>query len=250
MLVQVEKYKKMRDGKYKVSFSNGKEMDLYEEVILKYELLLKKEIDTKKILGMIDYNQECDAYYAALKYLKTRLRSYKEVFDLLKKKEYPLTIITKVLDRLLEQGYLNDSQYASSFLHEQLLTTSRGPNKICYELTKKGISQDIILEVISSYSDEMELEKIRKIIHKMVKSNRNRSTLMLKRKIEQDLLQQGFHRHNIQTVMEEVSISSSEEIRKREYDKLYRKLSSKYSGEALEYQIKQKMYQKGFCYED
>lgn len=248
--MQVEKYKKLRDGKYQVSFSNGREMALYEEVILKYELLLKKEIDAKKILEIMDYNQECDIYYTALKYLKTRIRSKKEVFDLLKKKDYSLDAINEVIEKLVKQGYINDYNYASSFLHEQFITTSRGPNKICYELEKKGISRDIIMDVMTSYTQEIELEKLDKIIRKMVKSNRNKSVLALKRKIEQDLLHQGFHKENINTIMENICFSDDRDIYRREYDKLYRKLSSKYSGDTLEYQIKQKLYQKGFRYDN
>ncbi len=248
--MQVEKYKKLRDGKYQVSFSNGREMALYEEVILKYELLLKKEIDAKKILEIMDYNQECDIYYTALKYLKTRIRSKKEVFDLLKKKDYSLDAINGVIEKLVKQGYINDYNYASSFLHEQFITTSRGPNKICYELEKKGISRDIIMDVMTSYTQEIELEKLDKIIRKMVKSNRNKSVLALKRKIEQDLLHQGFHKKNINTIMENICFSDDRDIYRREYDKLYRKLSSKYSGDTLEYQIKQKLYQKGFRYDN
>ena len=37
---------------------------------------------------------------------------------------------------------------------------------------------------------------------------------------------------------------------KKEYDKLYKKLSRKYSGNELEYKIKEKLYQKGLYYEE
>ena len=44
--------------------------------------------------------------------------------------------------------------------------------------------------------------------------------------------------------------NDSKEFIQREYDKLYRKLSRKYSGSELELKIKQKMYQKGLNYEE
>lgn len=248
--MQVLKYKKKRDGKYLVSFSNGKEMEMYEEVILKYELLLKKEIDAKKILDIIAYNQECDVYYVALKYMKARLRSRLEVFDMLKRREYPLELIDKALNRLTEQGYLNDLNYASSFLHNQIITTSRGPKRVSYELEKKGISKEIIQEVMGAYNAEIELEKIEKIVRRMIASNRNKGNLLLKRKIEQELLHQGFHKQNIYTVLDSADFSDDKVLYQKEYDKLYRKLSKKYSGDALTFQIKQKLYQKGFRYED
>lgn len=248
--MQVEKYKKMRDGKYKVFFSNGKEMLLYEDVILKYELLLKKEIDTKKILNIISYNQECDVYYKALFYIKNRLRSYKEVKDYLKKYEFPLEMIDCSLERLQKQGYINDRQYASSFLHEQLITTSRGPNKIAYELEKKGIDREIIDETLACYTKEEELMKLQKIITKMIRGNKNKSRFALQKKIEQHLLQQGFHKENIDAMLQTISLPSDQKLYQKEYDKYYQKLQKKYSGEELEYQVKRKLYQRGFRYED
>ena len=42
---------------------------------------------------------------------------------------------------------------------------------------------------------------------------------------------------------------SDDDIAKKEYDKLYKKLSRKYSGSELELKIKQKLFQKGLRYE-
>ena len=42
IILKIEKYKKMINGKYKLFLDNGHEVILYEEVILKYELLLHK----------------------------------------------------------------------------------------------------------------------------------------------------------------------------------------------------------------
>ena len=39
-------------------------------------------------------------------------------------------------------------------------------------------------------------------------------------------------------------------IAKKEYDKLYKKYSKKYSDKELDYVIRQKLYQKGFKYEN
>ena len=50
--------------------------------------------------------------------------------------------------------------------------------------------------------------------------------------------------------MSNVEFTDTKDIQKREYDKLYRRLSKKYSGRELEYKIKEKLYQKGLYYED
>lgn len=247
--MKVEKYRKKKDGKYCVTFTNGKEMELYEEVILSYELLLKKELDAKLITEIIDYNRECSVYYLALKYLKSRARSEKEVIDMLKKQNSSDECMKHVIDKLVKQGYIDDVRYANSFLNQQLILTTRGPRKIAYELEKKGISKEIIQDTLILYTKEVECEKINKIVDKMITSNRNKSSLLLKRKIEQDLIHQGFHKDNIDMILSHTIFQNDDELYQKEYQKLYQKLQRKYSGDMLNYQIKQKLYQKGFRYE-
>ena len=45
------------------------------------------------------------------------------------------------------------------------------------------------------------------------------------------------------------NFNDTSDIAKREYEKLYTRLSRKYSGKELEYKIKEKLYQKGLSYE-
>ena len=42
--MNILKYKKLTNGRYKVILENSVELTLYEDVILKYELLIKREI--------------------------------------------------------------------------------------------------------------------------------------------------------------------------------------------------------------
>ena len=44
-IMNIEKYKKLSNGKYRVMLDNGTIMDIYEDVIVKNNLLYKKEID-------------------------------------------------------------------------------------------------------------------------------------------------------------------------------------------------------------
>ncbi len=247
--MKVEKYRKKRNGRYLVVFTNGREIELYEEVILKYELLLKKDIDPKSLIEIISFNEECHGYYIAINFLKSRARSKKEVIDMLRKQNCSDENITNTIAKLEKQGYLNDKKYANSFLNQQLLLTTRGPKKIAYELEKKGISKDIIQTTLVLYDNEIECEKIEKIVDKMIASNRNKSNLLLKKKMENDLLYQGFSKDNIDKVLNRTCFQSDQDLYQKEYDKLYKKLQRKYSGNMLEYQVRQKLYQKGFRYE-
>ena len=127
--MKIIKYKKGAKGIYKVELEDGRVLSLYEEVILKFELLLKKEILDVDLKEINDYNLECDVYYVALNNIKARFKSTYDLTLFLQKKEYPNDLIDKAIEKLMKQGYLNDSSYARSYINNQMITTSKGPLK-------------------------------------------------------------------------------------------------------------------------
>lgn len=245
IILKIEKYKKLANGQYQIILTN-KTINLYEEVILKYELLYKKDISKELLDRIISTNDYWFVYYTALKYLKVKARSKGEVYRYLKSKDLKIEFIEYNIDSLEKQGYINDERYASSFLNLRLLTTSKGPLKIKRELIDKQIDVNIIDKIMLSYTKEIEEEKINKVVAKKIKSNHNKSNTILKQKIINDLLTDGFSKELVLGVVNNLKFSEDSEIRRREYDKIHKKLSRKYKGEELLFNIKQKMYQKGF----
>lgn len=248
--MQITKYKKQSNGKYKVILDNNEELLLYEDVILKYELLLKKEITRADIIKIEKYNQECDVYHIAVKSLNNRYKTVKELEKFLIKKEYPQPLVEKTKLILIKQGYLNDEKFTKSYINTQIMTTTKGPYRISNELITKGIQQEIINREILIYDEEKQRDKIEKISKKMLKSNKSRGGFVLKNKISTYLINQGYQKELINTVLSTIEFSDNENIAQKEYEKLYRKLSRKYQGKELEYKIKEKLYQKGLTYEN
>jgi len=110
---------------------------------------------------------------------------------------------------------------------------------------KLGIDEQIIQKNITIFNSELELERIRKLIDKHIKTNHNKSKYALKKKIVDNLTTLGYTKYLVIQEIESLEINDND-IKEKEYQKLYDKLSKKYSGKELEYKIKQKMYQKGF----
>lgn len=243
--MKIEKYKKLKNGKYELIIEYGQKIELYEDTILKFNLLLTKNI-RNNLAEILEFDKTWDTYYRALKYLKIKPRSKKEVFDYLLAMEYKKSDIENTMIILEQQGYINDLLYAKSILNHKLITTSNGPLKIKNDLLKKGIDINIVQQILEEYNTDIQLEKIRRIVNRMIKSNRNKSIKMLQRKIVTDLISQGFSKKEINTVMDESTFLEDKEIENREYEKLYKKLSRKYNGEELKIKIRQKMLQKGF----
>ena len=248
--MKILKYKKLSSGRYKLELEDSQPVELYEETILKYELLLKKRIDNSEMIEISEYDKEWDVYYVGLKALKSRFKSTKELRDYLIRKEYPYDLVNNAVEKLLKQGYLNDELFAKSYINNQMVTSSRGPIKISNDLFSKGISQSIVSKEIEVFTEEIQLEKINKIIRLSLKSNRTRGGMVLKNKIINDLVISGYDLSIISKVISDFEFDNNDDIAKKEYDKLYRKYSRKYSGKELEYKIKEKLYQKALSYEE
>lgn len=248
-MILIEKYTKLKDGNYKLKLNNNQELKLHEDLILKYNLLLTKKLDDNLINILYEEQKVYDIYNIALKYIKIRIRSVKEIENYLLKKQYDTKLITEAIEILKRQGYLNNENYAKAYIHDKIYLSNSGPIKIMEELRKNGIDEQIINKCIEEFNTELEKERITKLISKQVKNNHNKSSMMLKRKIESNLISLGYHKSLITEVLSKTATDDNE-IYKKEYDKIYKKLSKKYSGRELEYKINQKLYQKGFKKQD
>lgn len=245
--MKIEKYKKMSKGRYQLLLDNLEKLVLYEEVILKFELLLKKEIDVDTLIEVDKLNQEWDVYYQGLNSLRVRYKSIYELELFLLKKEYPKDLVDKAIHRLIEQGYLNDQSYAKGYIHNKMVTSNSGPNKIEKELLDKRIDSNIIQEEMKIFTREEQENRVKKIIEKGIRSNRNRGGIVLKNKIYHDLIQYGYDSSLSSSILSSYSFSTDSSLYQKEYDKYFRKYSRKYSGEELERKIREKLYLKGLC---
>ncbi len=65
--MKILKYEKKKNGMYQVLFDNDFNVDIHEEIILKYGLLIKKEANDKEIDKMLDENKKYIAYNLSIK---------------------------------------------------------------------------------------------------------------------------------------------------------------------------------------
>ena len=248
--MKILKYKKRANGKYSLFLDDGREFIFYEEVILQYNLLITREIQEKDLLVIHQSNLEYDVYYTALNYIKSHFKSIYEIKQYLVRKEYPEDLVHRAIEKLIQQKYLDDRSFAKSYIYSQIITTDHGPNKIKSDLKDKRVSQDIIEDEILSYTEEEQIKKIRKLIERGIKTNKNRGGLVLKQKIINDLKNQGFYYDLIMKEISTYDFDVDRELAKKEYDKYYQKYSKKYEGYELTQKIKERLFQKGLYYEE
>ncbi len=242
--MKIKSYKKKKNNLYEIALSNNEKISLYDDVILKYELLLKKEINEKLLKEICLYNEKIEGYNVALKYLNTKLRTEKEIRK--KLNNYSKDTIDYVIDRLKGDGYLNDLLYIKSYINDDVNLKLSGPNKILNDLKKLGFKEEDILNYLNTIDKDIWLNKINKYVLKKINSNHNLSGIILKQKIFTDLYNKGFNKEDINLIIDNIEFTDNSLIKEKEYNKLKTKLSKKYSGEELEYYIKMNMYKKGF----
>lgn len=242
--MKIEKYKKMSRGRYKVFFDNNLSIIFYEDIILKHNLLLKKEITEDELDKIVIDNNEYSSYDMALEYISRKLRCEKEIREYLKKKNIDEKSIEDTIKKLKNNKLLDEITYIKAYSYDKFNLNNYGPNKIKKELNNLGFDLNLINDNVLIDQDDIN-DKLEKLIDKKIKSMKNYSGNILKNKIIYYFCEQGYSKENIVDILDKKELNSEDSYNK-EYEKLYRKYSKKYSGDELERFIKNKLYQKGF----
>lgn len=244
--MQINKFVKKKNDMYNIVLEDGTVLVAHQNLILKYDLLIKKSI-TNELRNIIEEeNLTYIAYNIALKYIANKMRTKKEIKEYLLKKEVDETIANNVIEMLENDSYIKDETYAVAFINDKINLSNDGPNKILRELVDKGIDQSIAFSKIEIFDKETQKEKIKMIADKLIKNNKTKSTYFLKNKIIEYLSNLGYDKSLILDAINNISFVENNNIAKKEYEKIYKRLSRKYSGKELELKIRQKMYSLGF----
>lgn len=246
--MKINKFKKVGLNKYKIYSDNGV-LTIYEDVILKYNLLYKKEIDDTLLEKINMDNYKASIYDSALKYIGVRMRSEKEVKEYLLKKGFSLKDIDNTIVKLLSNGLLNDTNFAKSYINDKLYLTNNGPDKIKCELIKLGVEESIIDTLLKEIDNKLLNDKLCKIIDKEIKLNSKLPIIKLKNKIINRCINLGYKIDSINEILSNINICSNSDI-KKDYDKLYSKYKDKYDSYKLKSYLKGKLYQKGYTIDE
>lgn len=245
--MKIEKFKKISGGRYKI-FTDENEIILYEDVIIKYNLLSQKDIDLKLLGKLLNDNKYYEVYNLSIKYIETKMRSKYELIKYLEKKEFSGELIDKIVEELSNINLLNDINYIKAFVNDKINLSNMGPYKIKEELLKNKIDEYDIDNYLNNIDNNIWLDKIEKLIDKKISLNKNKSNFVFKKYIYNELKVLGYPIELIEQQISKIIIDDKENIEK-EFNKALKKLNKKYSGDTLKYMIKNELIKKGFSYE-
>lgn len=96
----------------------------------------------------------------------------------------------KIVKLFVDEGYIDDERYASTFVRSKIHLKKWGVNKIRMSLKMKGISDDIINNALSEIDPEMYREELIKVL-KAKKINES-DPYKRKAKLAQYAMQKGY----------------------------------------------------------
>ena len=246
--MKIVRYKKMSKGRYKLTLDNT-ELILYEDVILKNDLLRTSNINLELLEKVMNENVYYEIYNMALTYIEIKMRTSKEIKDYLNKKNFNTKLIDEVLDRLNKEGYLNEEKYIDAFVNDKVNLTNWGPYKIKKSLLDLEQDETLINNKLNTINENIWNGKIEKIINKKLNSLKNKSNYMIKNKLKIDLYNLGYDNNSIEENLNNLNLNNNENI-KKEYSKAYNKYSKKYMDQELYQKVKSYLYRKGYKIEE
>lgn len=138
-------------------------------------------------------------YNLVLRYLSYRPRSEKEILDYLKKKQEKApnlneTIVNQIMGKLKEYKFINDSEFAKFWLEQRTKYKKKPIRVIEYELSQKGISRDIVEEILAEFDvKDLDLENAKKLSEKKLDFYRSLDPKKRREKVTGFLLRRGFN---------------------------------------------------------
>ncbi len=173
----------------KLYFTDEEVIDISPDII--YEFKLKKDMDISEIYS--------DVLFASIKqkafyYLYIKSRTRYELLSKLKLKYTNKEIIKEVLDYLEENLYLNDIDYATSYI----LTHKNSRVKNVMKLMQKGIKKEDIDTAYEDIPKEIEENQLFYEVQKLIDKDIEKNKIILK------LTRKGYDYQSIKQAIKEI----------------------------------------------
>ncbi len=94
------------------------------------------------------------AYEQVVRFLRYRPRSRAEIECYLQRKRFAEEIITCVMTRLQDAGYLDDEAFARFWVENRQHFRPRSRRALGIELRQKGVEREVVQEVVGEQDDE------------------------------------------------------------------------------------------------
>ncbi len=193
-----------------------------EDLVVERRLVVGKEIgaeDLEKILFEAEVGKLMEKVYGQL---NVRARSEREIRDYLKRvsfkrkikgdEEISEMVLGATLDRARSKGLVNDLEFAKAWVEARRKSKNKGVVALKQELFQKGISREIVEEVMSSeFRVQSEEGAAEKALEGKLRVWKNLTVMEFRKKGLEFLMRKGFEYSVAKGVVEKIA--------KRDYNK-------------------------------
>lgn len=185
-----------RTDRYSIYIDKKYAFSLSENELLKQALRVGQEFDKNQNKIMQQTALEDKAYMRSLDLLARRLRSEWEMEQYLQKKGYNNNTKNKILNKLRNRDLLDDRKFAFAWVSDRRRLKTVSKRRLLQELQQKGISKNIISEVlIADETDETD------VLSELIIKKRSQTRYKDNKKLIAYLLRQGFNYEDIKQVL-------------------------------------------------
>lgn len=242
-----------RKGRYNVYVNDKYAFPISESVMIKFRVFKGMELTDDLIAELTKADEVSKAYNRALDYIASQLRSEKEVSDKLLGIDISPEVIEQVLKKLREQNFVDDTNYAESYVHTQVRLETKGPRTITTHLRQKGIGEIDIEKGLQDYPEEVQVENGLKLGQKLAKRYEKNPLSMMNQKIRQGLMSNGFGGDVVTQIMSELEVKpdmdKQAELLQKQGEKSWHHFRGEREGTRI-MKTKQALFRKGFTMED
>lgn len=221
-----------------------------DDFLVEFQLIKGKILTDEMVKQLTEQSSVAEAYQISIKKLSYSMRSVGEIRHILRQEKFQANIIDEVVEKLQNQNYLNDENFAQLYLKELIRTTHYGPKVVEQKMRKKFLSEEIIGKVLPDYTSSVQIEKIRHDYETILSKKSNTGSankFVEKEKIK--LMRWGFDLDLVNQVQSEFDLSSIEESEIKAIEKEGQRLMQRYDNlepRLRKQKIKQTLYRKGY----
>lgn len=178
-------------GCMRVAFDDAPSLRIRKCHFAKLPLEEGDEIDPEEYVNRVASLQFADAYESALTSLDASARTASEIDRSLRMKGFVTPVAEAVVERLKENGLIDDQRLAAR-LAETQLTKPVGLYAMKRKLRAKGVSDEDAAEALESFDDDQQRAAAIQAVRKLLRRYENLPVRECRGKLSQALARRGF----------------------------------------------------------
>jgi len=138
-------------------------------------------------------------------------RAERCVWDLKRKMnewEIPFQQQNKIIQQLKKEKFLDEERYCRAFVNDKTKYNRWGINRIKFELRKKEIPEQMILEAMKNIDREENREQLRLLIEQKKKSVKGKNEWEIRQKLIRYAASKGFSFEDIEITLESITFAN------------------------------------------